>query len=169
MAAAHRGDARMYECLLRELGGAIDAYLRARFGALSFREDCVQECLLAIHAGRHTYDPRRPFRPWLFTIVQNKTIDLLRRSYAAPETLDGERDAERPGVYEPDPADELAASELFAELEQSHREALLLTKIGGYSTAEAAACAGISADAMRARVSRALRATVELLKRERNK
>ena len=82
MAAAHRGDKRLYERLLRETAIAIDRYIRRRFGALSFVDDCVQECLLAIHNARHTYNPERPFRPWLFALVRNKTIDLLRRSYA---------------------------------------------------------------------------------------
>jgi len=28
-------------------------------------EDAVQDVLLAIHEKRHTYDPARPFGPWL--------------------------------------------------------------------------------------------------------
>ena len=84
MAAAHRGDGQAYETLLTELGDAIQRYIERRFGSLVFIEDCVQECLLAIHAGRHTWDPKRPFRPWVFTIVRNRTIDLLRSAYDSP-------------------------------------------------------------------------------------
>ncbi len=57
MAAAHRGDSRLYERLLGELASVIAAYVRSRFGTLFFTEDCVQECLIAIHNARHTYDP----------------------------------------------------------------------------------------------------------------
>jgi RNA polymerase sigma-70 factor (ECF subfamily) len=64
MAAAHRGDKRLYERLLRETAVAIDRYIRRRFRALSFVDDCVQESLLAVHNARHTYNPERPFRPW---------------------------------------------------------------------------------------------------------
>ena len=57
----------------------IKAYLLSRFGPLEILDDCVQESLIAIHNARHTYDPNRPIRPWLYTIVRHKTIDMLRR------------------------------------------------------------------------------------------
>ena len=167
MAAAHRGDSRRYEQLLRELADVIEGYIRSRFGALSFTEDCVQECLLAIHTGRHTYDPKRAFRPWLFTIVRNKTVDLLRRSYA------GERAAtavleETVADAAQAPDEQLSAGDVLAQLQPNFRSALTLTKICGYSLAEAAERSGISESAMKSRVSRAVRAAELLLAQERN-
>lgn len=161
MAAAHRGDHRAYETLLTELASVIQRYIERRFGSLAFIEDCVQECLLAIHNGRHTYDPKRPFRPWFFTIVRNRTIDLLRSAYAGRETtgaVDLESTARATG-----PADDYAAGELLGRLEPQHRDALTLTKVFGYSLAEAAAQTGVSESAMKSRVSRALRAAAALL------
>jgi RNA polymerase sigma-70 factor (ECF subfamily) len=133
---------------------------------LSFAEDCVQECLLAIHTGRHTYDPQRPFRPWFFTIVRNKTVDLLRRSYA------GEQDSRALAADDLSaeailPEDMLSAGEILTKLKPSFRSALTLTKIFGYSLAEAAARSGISESAMKSRVSRAVRAAEVLLNEER--
>jgi len=165
MAAAHRGDGRLYEQLLRELARVIEAYVRNRFGALSFTEDCVQECLIAIHAARHTYDPRRPFRPWLFTIVRNKTVDMLRRSYAG-ERAQVEPIDDRLPAEERDPVDALTAGEILTRLQPQFRNALTLTKIYGYSLAEAAERSGISESAMKSRVSRAVRAAGQLLDRE---
>ena len=165
MQAALRGDSRLYEQLLRELGDVIERYIERRFGTLSFAEDCVQECLLAIHTGRHTYDPRRPFRPWFFTIVRNKTIDLLRRSYA------GERvpAAELPAAHAaPAPDEALSAGQIIAQLKPSFQSALTLTKVCGYSLAEAAERSGISESAMKSRVSRAVRAAEQLLNEERH-
>lgn len=167
MDAAHRGDSRLYEQLLRELADVIERYIKSRFGALSFTEDCVQECLLAIHTGRHTYDPRRPFRPWFFTIVRNKTVDLLRRSYAGEQVatpLAG--DAWPAGGSVPE--DALSAGDILGQLQPSFRSALTLTKIHGYSLAEAAERSGISTSAMKSRVSRAVRAAEILLNEERN-
>lgn len=164
MAAAHQGDKVAYERLLRELAPVIEKYVQRRFGALSFSEDCVQECLLALHRGRHTYDPKRPFRPWFFTIVRNRVIDLLRNAYASKEapmtTIDYR-------AHHPDPSDEIAAGEILTQLEPSQRNALTLTKILGYSLAEAAERAGVSESAMKSRVSRAVRAAETLLHRER--
>jgi RNA polymerase sigma-70 factor, ECF subfamily len=170
MAAAHRGDSRLYELLLREVATAIERYVRRRFGTVPFVEDCVQECLLSIHLGRHTYDPRRPFRPWMFTIVHHRTVDFLRRSYVASKhAREDNESVEHAHRHAPDPADELAAGDWLRELEPLHRDALSLTKVAGYSTAEAAVRAGISEPAMRARVSRALRAAAQLFKREQNR
>jgi len=33
---------------------------------------------VALHRARHTYDPTRPFAPWLFAIAQNRLVDALR-------------------------------------------------------------------------------------------
>ena len=164
MAAAHRGDSRAYATLLTELADAIQRYVERRFGPLTFIEDCVQECLLAIHNGRHTYDPKRRFRPWLFTIVRNRTIDLLRSAYGGREladTMSAETTSLAAG-----PVEELEAGELLSRLEPAQRHALTLTKVCGYSLAEAAERAGVSESAMKSRVSRALRAAAELLQQE---
>ena len=165
--AAHGGDKQFYEQLLRELGNAIEKYIRRRFGQLACMEDCVQECLLAIHMARHTWDSSRRFRPWLFTIVHHKTIDVLRRASYAPS---GRGTAWPEPELDPaaggDPADELLPGELLNQLGPAHRDALVLTKLGGYSLAEAAARTGISESAMKSRVARAIRATAVLLRGE---
>lgn len=174
MAAAHGGDKQLYEQLLRELGNVTERYIKRRFGQLACIEDCVQECLLAIHMARHTWDPRRRFRPWFFTIVHHKTIDVLRRSSYAPRgvgavppgtEMESAGGAHLAGGV--DPADEMLPGDLLTQLGPAHWDAIKLTKIDGYSLAEAAARAGISETAMKSRVARALRATAALLQRER--
>ena len=42
-------------------------------------EDLVQEILLSVHAVRATYDPERPFVPWLLAITRNRLADAARR------------------------------------------------------------------------------------------
>ena len=42
-------------------------------------EDVVQETLLQMHASARSFDPRRRFKPWLFTIAANKARDYIRR------------------------------------------------------------------------------------------
>ena len=43
---------------------------------------------MAIHLARHTYDPSRPFRPWMFAIVRHKTIDILRKQRSRAQAAD---------------------------------------------------------------------------------
>jgi RNA polymerase sigma-70 factor (ECF subfamily) len=39
----------------------------------------LQDVLLSLHAVRATYDPSRPFMPWVFAIVGNRLVDGARR------------------------------------------------------------------------------------------
>jgi len=162
MRAAQQGDDESYHLLLDSLGNAIAAYLRTRFGALNFLEDCVQECLIAIHQGRHTYQSHRPFRPWLFAIVRHKTIDLLRRKHYTTPVQYEHVDID---THEPvskgsgSRADELVQREdIFSHLKPSFRQALIMTKVLGLSMREAASELGISEAAMKVRVHRAVNA-----------
>src|SRR4029077_6861472 len=66
----------------RHLLAAVAPYLRA-LAARYHRapqdvEDSVQDILLTVHAIRHTYDPTRPFKPWLISIGRRDIFDRLR-------------------------------------------------------------------------------------------
>lgn len=52
-------------------------------------DDCVQDaCMRALEA-RGQFDPSRPFRPWVFTIVRNAYLQRARRSWRMlPDTDD---------------------------------------------------------------------------------
>lgn len=164
MAAAHAGDKKAYEKLLKELGQVIETYLRVRFGQLDSLEDCVQESLLAVHKARHTYDTRRPFRPWLFTLVRHRTIDVLRRSALAART----EQAARPDLSsDPDELHRrLDGVKVLESLTPDHREAVALTQYAGCTAAEAAAWLGISESALKARLRRGLGAIRKTLDAE---
>ncbi len=156
MRRAQQGDREAYACLLGELSPVIAAFLRSRFGSTPFVEDCVQECLLSIHRARGSYDPRRPFRPWLFAIVRRRAIDELRARARRP--TDASRSASLPELGEPlDPDRGIDGARLLETLPAPHREALVMTKYLGFSIAEAARKAGVSDVAMKTRVHRAIR------------
>ncbi len=156
MALASGGDRVAYRKLLVEVGEVMHAYLRKHFGDGDFIEDCVQECLLSLHRARATYDPRRRFRPWMFTIVRHKAIDFLRRG-GMRSRLGSELAREAPRS-DPGTTSEatIAVAQILSALEPKYREALVLTKLGGYSLSDAAAESGISATAMKTRVHRAM-------------
>jgi hypothetical protein len=105
-------------------------------------EDAVQNVLLAIHEKRHTYDPSRPFGPWLAAIARYKWIDRLRSLKAdAAEPLD-----ENIGV--PDHGDAVIAGSTFQQLltalKPPQTEAIRLVKLEGYSVEEASRATGQS-------------------------
>lgn len=166
MAQAQNGDQAVYRQLLTELGAAIETYIRVRFGPIDALEDCVQECLIAVHAARHTYDPRRLFRPWLFTIVRHRTIDLLRQRRTWLSMLDTLAAEESSGDQPERLFHRIDGIRILERLSPDHREMVVLAKYGGYTTAEAADYLGITESAAKARLLRALSAIRNLLEAE---
>ena len=79
MARAQNGDRLAYRTLLEEMTPYLRMLAARCFREPSDAEDAVQDVLLTIHAVRHTYDPGRPFGPWLVAIAHRRIIDRLRR------------------------------------------------------------------------------------------
>ena len=79
MAHAQAGDAGAYRRLLAEISPYLRSLAARRHRDPADVEDTVQDILLTIHAIRNTYDPTRPFGPWLVTIAHRRIIDRLRR------------------------------------------------------------------------------------------
>ena len=166
MVRANTGDAEAYAKLLGEIAGVTERYLRRRFGHSDFIEDCVQECLLAIHRARASYDAARPFRPWMFTIVRHKAIDTLRRRGTRQRHVVEQRPGEEPPAPNSDPAVALEVAEALRGLAPEYRDALLMTKLEGHSLDEAARRAAVSVTAMKSRVHRAIKQVRRLLAQE---
>jgi RNA polymerase sigma-70 factor (ECF subfamily) len=82
MRAERRGEAAVYERMLKEVATALRRSLAPRLVRVGFgaheTEDLVQEILIGLHNKRHTWDPARPFLPWLHTITRYKLIDFMR-------------------------------------------------------------------------------------------
>jgi len=79
MAASQRGDGAAYETLLQSLGHVVSLYVRRRVGTVHWADDVVQEVLTSIHRARHTWNPERPFAPWLYAVMTSRLIDAIRR------------------------------------------------------------------------------------------
>jgi RNA polymerase sigma-70 factor (ECF subfamily) len=164
MAAAQAGDARAYDTLLRECVPLLRAICRARLRDAADAEDAVQDALLTIHRVRHTYDPGRPFRPWLSAIAERRALDRGRsRGRAASRETDveaagdvaaGGRDAEAELAARGEAA---ALRQAVSELPASQRTALGLTKIEDLSLAEASARSGMSVGSLKVATHRAMR------------
>jgi len=171
MQAAQDGDRAAYRELLGEVAPIIRRVLRRRFPFLGRQdaEDLVQDILLAVHAVRATYDPERPFLPWLLAITRNRTADMARR-YARrsarevavdtyPETS-GDDGTNTGGAY----GDVEALQEAVKTLPQGQRVAIELLKFRELSLKEAAAVSGMSVSALKVathRATRALRVTLK--------
>jgi RNA polymerase sigma-70 factor (ECF subfamily) len=154
MVAAQRGQRDAYEQLLREL----DAWLRryyARRLPRSAAEDAKQDALLAIHAGRNTYSPLRPFGPWVAAIARYKWIDHLRNaSRFAALTLHDEIASKNGG--EPS-INAILLDDLLRQLKPAQACVIRLVKLEGVSIEDASGATGQSAALVKVNIHRGLR------------
>jgi hypothetical protein len=72
MAHAQGGNAEAYRRLLEEITPHTRSLAARWCRDPSDVEDAVQDVLLTVHAIRHTYDPTRPFGPWLVAITNRR-------------------------------------------------------------------------------------------------
>ena len=170
MARAQEGDAASYRRLLI----AVTPYLRA-IAARHHRdrsdvEDSMQDILLTLHAVRHTYDPKRPFKPWLVAIARRRIIDRLRgqgRRRARETFLSPEHEtfsALQTNLDEPEP-DMRALRDAVAKLPEGQRQAITMLKIEEKSLKETAAATGMSIAALKIATHRAVKNLRKLLDR----
>src|ERR1700681_3781376 len=169
MRAAQARDPADYERLLREVSPLIRSLVRRHCSNRADIEEMVQDTLLTVHRVRHTYDPNRPFCPWLAAIAWRRSIDALRRrirvsKYETPEQ----------GVYETfsdaaansDLEDVRSAEEvqdLLQLLPPRQREALQALKLKEMTLAEASLASGQSVAALKVNTHRALKALRALI------
>lgn len=165
MARAQAGDARAYEALLRECLPLLRAVCRARLREPAEAEDAVQDTLLSLHRVRHTYDPARPFRPWLMAIAERRVADRLRRLARQRGLTPPVEEAEEPREPGPGAEQTLADRQDTARLREAaqglppaQHTAVMLTKIEELSLAEASRRSGMSVGALKVATHRALHA-----------
>lgn len=171
MKAAQAGDAHAYAKLLQEITPRIRAivYRYRRFLAAEDIEDLVQDVLLSLHAVRATYDPARPFMPWLLAIVRNRLADGARR-YARGaarevivEDLAVTFAAGDSNISSQEYGDADALRQAIHALPAGQRTAIEMLKLREMSLKEAAAASGISVGALKVATHRAMSALRKML------
>ena len=164
MRAAQAGDAKAYVQLLEEITPRLRQIVRGqrRFLKAEDIEDLVQDVLLSLHAVRATYDPQRPFMPWLLAITRNRLADGARR-YARRvaqevqvENLPVTFSEEGANIDDDEYRDPEALKQAIRDLPPGQREAIEMLKLREMSLKEAAAASGISIGALKVSVHRAM-------------
>jgi RNA polymerase sigma-70 factor (ECF subfamily) len=171
MARAQEGDREAYRRLLQE----ITPYLRSLAARLirdrSDVEDAVQDALLSVHAVRHTYDPMRPFGPWLVAIARRRFVDGLRRrgraaSRETPLESEHETFAAPETNLQEAASDGRALREALEGLPPGQREAIRMLKLEEMSLKEAAAASGMSVAALKVATHRGLKSLRKVFGRQ---
>lgn len=168
MARAQDGDQTAYRQLLHEITGYLRSLVARHHRNPADVEDTVQDILLTVHAIRHTYDPTRPFGPWLAAIAHRRVVDRLRRqgrSRAREMPLEPVHETfAAPEANLPETAgDERALRAAIAQLPEGQRQAITLLKLNEMSLKEAAGASGTSVAALKVATHRAVKRLRKIL------
>lgn len=149
---------RAFHYALQTVGNADDAM------------DITQEAFLRLHRHWRRRDPERPLAPWLYSVVRNLAIDVLRKRGVRKETdMDAALPAPSP-LASPEAAagNSELSGHLWREIQRLpdvQREALLLRDWHGLSYAEIAEATGTNATTVNSRLHDARTRLRERLRR----
>jgi RNA polymerase sigma-70 factor (subfamily 1) len=163
---------RAFEKVRRRLAVLIHFKLRPRASDFSEVEDVVQEtCLRAFRdLDRFSYQSPGSFLRWLSSIADHVIVDRIRYQGRARRAGDEVPFRSPSNPQGPEPADTKTPSRVFAQQEaverlldhlaalpEDYRQAILMAKIEGLSTAEMAERLGKSREAVALLVYRAVK------------
>ena len=168
MEKAQNGDAESYRALLEAIAPYLRALASRRHRDQRDIEDAVQDILLTVHQIRHTYDPARPFGPWLVAIANRRLVDRLRRqgrSTARETSLEPHHEtfAAPEANFQTDPLEQGALRAAVAGLPPRQREAITLLKLQELSLKEASAASGLTVASLKVSVHRGMKNLKKLL------
>lgn len=167
MARAQEGDRVAYHRLLQEITPYLRSLAARRHRDPGDVEDSVQDVLLTIHSIRQTYDPARPFAPWLVAIANRRFIDRLRRQGRSrdrevPLTTEHETFCEPAANLEGRP-DDRELEGMVNNLPPAQQNAIRLLKLNELSLKEAAAVTGMSITSLKVNTHRAMKSLRKML------
>lgn len=171
MARAQSGDGIAYRRLLEDMAPYLRSLAAKRHRDASDVEDAVQDILLTVHAIRHTYDPSRPFGPWLVTIANRRIIDRLRRQARSRRSCEtflasGHETFSAPQAnFQETELEGRTLRKAMERLPHGQRRAIELLKLEEMSLKEAALASGMSVASLKVATHRALRSLRKMLRK----
>ena len=117
LAAIAGGDRAAFAMLFRRHAGRVKGFLLRSGFAGPEADEAVQEVMLSVWRRASSYDPARAGAlTWLFAIVRNRRVDMLRRRRPEPDPDDP--------LFQPDPDPGAAARTMAADRDAAVRAAM---------------------------------------------
>ena len=145
-------------------------YARALTRSADRADDLVQETLMRAIAKAHLWQTGTDIRAWLFTIMHNQHVNMVRRAMRDGANVDIEQvSAALVATTDPTASRQLRELEnALSRLRDEHREVILLVGLEGMSYETAAQILHVPVGTVRSRLSRgrdALRVLLDMPKR----
>jgi RNA polymerase sigma-70 factor (ECF subfamily) len=162
VAQVRAGNAAAFDCIYVEFNQRLFSFLARLSRNRDLAEDLLEETWLRFVDSAPRLRSDTSLGPFLFTVARNLYV-----SYCRSRLIEDSQTVDMIGLWPlgtppPSPFESTVASETgrrieaaLADLPAAYREALLLTAVEGMRPAEAALVCGITAEAMRQRLSRA--------------
>lgn len=171
-ALAAGGDRRAFDALVTRHRGAVYRLCWAATGNHADADDAAQETFVRMYRSLPSYDPERPFGPWLRKIAWNCGLNV-RRDVSAGVQKGAGSDGPEPADPALGPEESAAGNEerrrvagALEALPPELRTVMVLRAVEGLSYAEIASVAEIPAGTVMSRLSRARRRLLEALGKE---
>ena len=78
------GDERSLEILIARYIKSVYNFAHRNVGKIDMAEDITQEVFIKVWKNLKKYDPDKDFKPWIFQITKNASIDYLRKKKTIP-------------------------------------------------------------------------------------
>jgi len=166
---AAAGDMSAFEELVNRHRMAVYRLARSITGNHHDADDAAQETFLRVYRALGSYDPARPFKPWLKRIAYNTSLNTLRASKSRSR---GFIDGDFPEVADKSPRqpERMEAKQSIAGVDQAVqglpselRATLLLRAVEGMSYKDIASAMGVKIGTVMSRLSRARERVLDVL------
>lgn len=162
--AIARRDARRAIALIdASHGAALYRFIRTMVGRDDVADDLYQTTLVEAYRDLHTFGGRSSVRTWLFAIARNRCLDTLKLAKRRDARFTSAEQLPEPADPAPAVDQRLSDSQLVAALEHcldelapEVRMVLVMRFTEGFAYDDIARICGVRADAVRARVCRAM-------------
>lgn len=156
---AQQGDARALNELLKQCVTLSYKILAGKLKNPEWADDIVQDILISVHKALHTYDPSKPFVPWLKQISYYRLQDFLRQYY---KKRDKEAFFLQEHVTNPAHRGELKDIEKHLSILPARLKRMVIAfKVEGYTAKEIAEQEDMKESAVKVAIHRALKKLVK--------
>ncbi len=163
MILSQGGDKQAYSVLLEQSGRWLSRFFSQKIAADAV-DDLVQDTLMSVHRKISSYDPSRPFLPWLAAIARYRWVDRLRQTYKhQASALDFDISQEG---HEDVVGAKISIQRLLDHLPEGQAEAIRLAKIQGLSISETCQYTGQTESLVKVNIHRGLKKLAALIESE---